>query len=168
MQKSSLPLQTCYCVCWSCNIIPFIDITMTSWWARWHLKSPASRLVTQLFIEMQIKENIKALRHWPLCGKFTVDRWIPPKLPVMPKMFPFDDVIMNCWTQRNETQLPPGCITTLRPEYSFFFLQILVCFFRGLTGNKSALVEEMAWHHTGKKPLPEPIMAGLLTHNAHA
>ena len=25
----------------------------------------------------QIKENIKALRHWPLCGEFTVDRWIP-------------------------------------------------------------------------------------------
>ena len=24
-----------------------------------------------------VKENIKALRHWPLCGKFTGDRWIP-------------------------------------------------------------------------------------------
>ena len=22
-------------------------------------------------------ENIKAPRHWPLCGEFTVDRWIP-------------------------------------------------------------------------------------------
>ena len=26
---------------------------------------------------MQIKGNIKALRHWPLCGEFTGDRWIP-------------------------------------------------------------------------------------------
>ena len=26
---------------------------------------------------MQIKENIKAPRHWPLCGEFTGDRWIP-------------------------------------------------------------------------------------------
>ena len=29
------------------------------------------------FIQTQIKENIKAPRHWPLCGEFTGDRWIP-------------------------------------------------------------------------------------------
>ena len=23
------------------------------------------------------QENIKATRHWPLCGEFTGDRWIP-------------------------------------------------------------------------------------------
>ena len=23
------------------------------------------------------KENIKAPRHWPLCGEFTGDQWIP-------------------------------------------------------------------------------------------
>ena len=32
---------------------------------------PASRLFTQPFIQTQIKENIKASRHWPLCGEFT-------------------------------------------------------------------------------------------------
>ena len=53
------------------------DITMTSWWARWCLKSPASRLFTQLFVLTQIKENIKAPRHWPLWAEFTGDRWIP-------------------------------------------------------------------------------------------
>ena len=37
----------------------------------WHLKSPASRLFTQPFIQTQIKVNIKAPRHWPLCGEFT-------------------------------------------------------------------------------------------------
>ena len=26
---------------------------------------------------VQIKENIKAHRHWPLYGEFTGDRWIP-------------------------------------------------------------------------------------------
>ena len=26
---------------------------------------------------MQIKENLKAPPHWPLCGDFTGDRWIP-------------------------------------------------------------------------------------------
>ena len=39
--------------------------------------SPASPLFTQPFIRAQIKENIKAPRHWPLCGEFTGDRWIP-------------------------------------------------------------------------------------------
>ena len=32
--------------------------TVTSWWARWRLKSPASRLFTQPFIQTQIRENI--------------------------------------------------------------------------------------------------------------
>ena len=45
--------------------------------ARWRLKSPASSLFAQPFIQAQIKENIKAPRHLPLCGEFTGDRWIP-------------------------------------------------------------------------------------------
>ena len=28
------------------------------------------------FIQTRFKENIKALRYWPLCGEFTGDRWI--------------------------------------------------------------------------------------------
>ena len=52
------------------------------------LKSPASRLFTQPFIRAQMKENIKAPRHWPLCGELSGDR------PVTRKMFPFHDVIM--------------------------------------------------------------------------
>ena len=48
-----------------------VTITMTSQWAWWRLRSPASRLLTQLFIQKQIKKNVKALRHWPLCGEFT-------------------------------------------------------------------------------------------------
>ena len=34
-------------------------------------------IFTQPFIQAQMKENIKAPRHWPLCGEFTGDRWIP-------------------------------------------------------------------------------------------
>ena len=45
-------------------------ITMTSQWAGWRLKSPASRVFTQPFIRAQIKENTKAPRHWSLCGEF--------------------------------------------------------------------------------------------------
>ena len=40
-------------------------------------KSPVSWLFTQPSVGAQIKENPKAPRHWPLCGKFTGDRWIP-------------------------------------------------------------------------------------------
>ena len=64
------------------------------WRHNGRLKSPASGLFTQPFIQTRIKENIKAPRHWPLCGEFTSHRWIPHKWPVTRKMFPFDDVIM--------------------------------------------------------------------------
>ena len=33
-----------------------------------------SSLLTQQFIQEQIKESIKALRHWPICGEFIGDR----------------------------------------------------------------------------------------------
>ena len=39
--------------------------------------SQITKLLTQAFIQAQIKENIKAPRHWPLWGEFTGDRWIP-------------------------------------------------------------------------------------------
>ena len=69
-------------------------IRLTSYWARWRLKSPASSLFTQPFIRAQIKENIKAPRHWPLCEEFTGDRSpvnSPQKWPLTRKMFLFDD-----------------------------------------------------------------------------
>ena len=37
----------------------------------WRLKSPALRLFTLPLIRAQIKENITAPRHWPLCREFT-------------------------------------------------------------------------------------------------
>ena len=71
-------------------------ITVTSWWARWRLKSPTSRWLAQTFVQAQTKENIKAERHWPLWGAFAGDRWIPltKGQPVTREMFPFDDVIV--------------------------------------------------------------------------
>ena len=42
-------------------------------------QSPASPLFTQPLIVAQIKENLKTLRHWPMCGEFTGGRWIPRK-----------------------------------------------------------------------------------------
>ena len=46
------------------HYIDVIMITMAS-------QTPTSRLFTQSFIRAQVKENIKAPRHWPLCGEFT-------------------------------------------------------------------------------------------------
>ena len=37
-------------------------------------------IVYSTFIQAQIKENIKAPRHWPLCGELTGDRWIPEQM----------------------------------------------------------------------------------------
>ena len=46
---------------------------------KWRLKSPASRLFAPPFVQAQIKQNIRAPRHWPVT-------W---------KMFSFHDVIMT-------------------------------------------------------------------------
>ena len=71
-------------------------ITVTSQWRRWDLKSPATRLFAQPFVQAQIKENIKVLHRWPLWRQSTSDRWISlTKGPITGKMFPFDDVIMR-------------------------------------------------------------------------
>ena len=52
----------------------------------------ASQLFTQPLIQAQIKENIKALHHWPLYGEFTGE--FPTQRASNTEMFPFDDVIM--------------------------------------------------------------------------
>ena len=55
--------------------IPRLLRTWHQMW--WCLKWPTSPLFTQVLVQAQIKENIKAPRHWPLRGEFTGDRWIP-------------------------------------------------------------------------------------------
>ena len=116
----------------TCVFRGFIQpITLTSQWVRWRLKSPASGFFTQLFIQMQIKENIKAPRHWPLYGEFTGDRWIPrTKRPVTRKMFPFDDVIMRfCFTM-----YMTHITSSLYILYIFaWYLYIVVCFIHSRT-----------------------------------
>ena len=56
-------------------------------------------IVYSIIIQTQIKEIIKAPRHWPLCEDFTGDWWIPRtngQLYIyMQKMFPFDDIILK-------------------------------------------------------------------------
>ena len=45
--------------------------------------------LTIVYIQGKIKENIKAPRHWPLCGEF------PAQMASNEKMFPFEDVTIN-------------------------------------------------------------------------
>ena len=47
-------------------------ITVTSWWARWRLKSPATWLFTQPFIRAQIKKKTPKHR---VTGLFTKGQW---------------------------------------------------------------------------------------------
>ena len=44
--------------------------------------------------KVQIEENIKAPRHWPLWGEFTGNQWFPAQMASNAEMFPFDDVIL--------------------------------------------------------------------------
>ena len=101
-----------------CNTL--FGITMTSQWARWRLKSPALRLFSQPFIRVQIKENIKAPCHWPLCVSSPVTR----------KMFPFDDVIMG---QSIESVVHGLCCkfecTLLNSDEATTLCQTYCCFF---------------------------------------
>ena len=88
------------------SIILGIYITVTSKWAWQHLKSPASWLFSQPFIQTQIKGNIKAPRHWPLCGEFTGDRWIPPTIgQLRGKCF---HLMMSSWYWANTTTTSPS------------------------------------------------------------
>ena len=70
-----------------------------AWWARWRLKSPASQLFTEPFVQVHIKENqssaslafVRGIHRWPMIS--------PHKRPVTPKTYPFDDVMMMmCYT----------------------------------------------------------------------
>ena len=92
-------------------------ITVTSWWAWWRLKSPASRLFTQSFVQAQIKENIKAPPHWPLWGEFTGNRWIPrTKGQLIGKIFPFDDVIIGSILTLAKPNFPGDLWIIIHPQ----------------------------------------------------
>ena len=46
-------------------------------WRKHYIDVIMGLTIVYSFIQTQIKENIKTPRHWPLCGEFTGDRWIP-------------------------------------------------------------------------------------------
>ena len=61
------------------------------------MKQPWMIMVNlNVIVHAQIKEDIKAPRHWLLCVECTGDLNSPHKRTVTRKKFPFDDVIMCC------------------------------------------------------------------------
>ena len=76
-------------------VILKLTITMTPQWARWRLKSPASRLFTP--IVYSAADQRKHQSSASLAFVWGIHRRpvnSPHKWPVTRKMFPFDDVIM--------------------------------------------------------------------------
>ena len=147
-------------------------ITVASYLARWRLKSPALRVFTQPFIQVQIKENIKAPRHWPLCGEFTGDRWNPlTKGQLSGKCFhlmtsswgiqlilPRPSVISDAhWlgsTHFGREKWPSCC-----RRHFFISIRMSLKLVRKIPiDNEPALVQIMAWRRTGDKPLSKPMM----------
>ena len=54
-------------------------------------------IVYSTFIQAEIKENIKAPRHWPLSWEVTGDHEFLAQGPVTRKRFTFDDVFITKW-----------------------------------------------------------------------
>ena len=79
-----------------------IDVIMTTM----RLKSPALRLFTQPFIQTQIKENIKAPPHWPLCREFTGTDEVPAQRAS------YAENVSNWWRHR----VIPGTYSVTRGE----------------------------------------------------
>ena len=50
-------------------------------------------IVYSIVIQAQIKDNIKASRHWPFYGQFTGE--FPSQMASNAEMFPINDVIMG-------------------------------------------------------------------------
>ena len=131
-----------------------VVITVTSWWVRWRLKSPASRLFAQPFVQSQIKENIKAPCHWSLWGESTGDRWIPLTRPVTRKILSFDDVIMEVFPSHSSyvDVTDHAKLNVYLTNRKCLTRRTKNAYMRQWSG--SSLVQEKAWRLFGAKYLP--------------
>ena len=137
-------------------------IIVTSSWAQWRLKSSAYGLLAQPFVQAQIKENIKAPRHWPLLGESTDHRWIPlTKGQWRGKCFHL--MTASCHTHQNtdtEKKWRPFCklyfqIHLLYKNCCILIQVSLKCFPMCQINNRRAPVPIVTWPRTSEKPLPE-------------
>ena len=104
--KSIFPFLFSLCV----SFMHWWSIAMTSLWVQWRLKLPASRLFTQPFIRAQIKVNIKAPRHWPLCGEFTGTGELPAQMACNAEN-------VSIWWRHHDRMTYPCLIRLLIPQW---------------------------------------------------
>ena len=101
---SKLVLASCLVVDWTPGNTFQWNITVTSQWARWRLKLPASRLLTRRLFRRRSKKASK-LRVTGLCeGNSAVTGEFPAHRSSNAEMFPFDDITMiwikiHCWSR---------------------------------------------------------------------
>ena len=128
-----------------------VSITMTSYWARWRLKSPASGLFAQTFIQVQIKGNIKAPLHWPF--KRGIHRWpvnSPHRWPVTWKMFPFDVTIILYFPDTGSQQpVVLRCQISIYMQIGFFFVMMT-----SSNGNIFRVAGPLCGEFTGYRSIP--------------
>ena len=102
---------------------------------------------------------VQGIHRWPVNS--------PHKWPVTWKMFPFDDVIMMVVDALRPMGATPSAATQrIFFNWKFFILiQISLKYVpKGPINNNPALVQIMAWHRPGAKPLSEPMMVRLPMH----
>ena len=111
------------------NIYTYLSlhiITVTTYWARWRLQSPTSRLFVQPLIQAQIKEHIKAPRHWPLWGESTggqVIIWTNAGILLIgPLRINFSETFIK-YTHFHSRK----CIWNCRPEIGGHFVSASMC-----------------------------------------
>ena len=90
--------------------------------------------LTQPFIQTHIKENIKAPRHWPLCGEFTGDRWIPAQMTSNAEnvsiWWRHHDDTSRCISFRGSTHWGRDKMAAIFQTASFFEKEIVVLRFK--------------------------------------
>ena len=152
-------------------------------------QSPALRLFTQPFIQTQIKENIKATRHWPLSpvpGEFPVQMasnaenvsiWrchhdqkdAFPAINGLPVTFQMDLYIKTFRPRQNGRHFAPDMFRRIFVNEKYFVLiQISQKFVPNIPiSNHLSLVQIMAWRRSGDKPLSELMMVSRLWNGGH-
>ena len=66
-------------------------------------------LLLKQFIQAKIKENFKALRHWPLCGEFTGDHWGTIEFPA--QMVGNAENVSILWRHHVKLSSRPQCLS---------------------------------------------------------
>ena len=139
-------------------------------------------IVYSTVIQAQIKENIKAPRHWPLCREFTgTGEFHAQRASNAENVFiwwrhhgelQFVFVLFYCGYIRVilNSSLPEQNDHFADDVFQCIFMNEKFCILiqislksapKGQIGNNSSLVHVMTWRRTGDKPLPEPMLTQL-------